>query len=376
MGLFTRRRAPAADTSGLGHTLIALRLDQGGAAPAASTVVIFNPAGHARRLAAGKVACNEGEIAYCFHPGPYSVDLTPFAAAPEIGLRLRFVIDAANPRVAQQRFDLYLFSEAEAPLTVNALGAAVEVALQTELAQGGLELPPCTSLDEWNAFRAGLNQLLYTRFGITVDDCVPVDLGDGIDFAAVLRERAARSAVVFDITDSRQEPRMDIPPQADAAHVEAPAPVPAHESGIAGQADHAEIDGRALRRLFLELPALSGALRLLILPPGLEIFQSHQALLQRVGLAALAVGTMPSLAWAAPDQPLAMPQQQRRSNHSVAAAGAMDEGWSLLARLQLASAAQWPQLLDEADRVCANLAFHLELRRTPVAADVRKEPSL
>ena len=375
MALFTRRRVPAVDISGLGQSLIGLRLGHGDAAPAASTVVVFNPAGHARRMAAGRVACNEGEIAYCFHPGPYSVDLAPFAAAPEIGLRLRFVIDAANPRVTQQRFDLYLFSEADAQLSVSGMGEVVEAALQTALAQGGLDLPPCTSLDEWNVFRAGLNQLLYTRFGITVDDCVPVDLGDDIDYAAILRERAAVGAAPT-ASDAAGDAAAAAPPGSAAADQ---GDLTDRSSGghpERAAAGHADLDARALRRLFLELPALSGALRLLVLPPGLEIFQSQQALLQRLGLAALSVGTMPSLAWAAPDQPLAVPQQQRRSDHSVAAAGVLDEGWSLLARLQLAHAAQWPQLLDEADRICANLAFHLDLRRTPFAAAVRKEPSL
>jgi hypothetical protein len=388
MGLFTRRRTPAA-ISGLGQTLIALRLGQGDATPAASTVVIFNPAGHARRVAAGRVACNEGEIAWCFHPGPYSVDLLPFAAAPEIGLRLRFVIDAADPRVIQQRFDLYLFSEVEAQLALDDMRAGIETALQTALAQGSLDLPPCTSLDEWNVFRAGLNQLLYTRFGITVDDCVPVDLGDTVDYAAVLRARVANAVketpLPADVpaAGARTEPQLGDAGEghhaaaAGSAATAAPA-APAAEAAVhaAANAAAADVDARAVRRLFLELPALSGALRMLVLPPGLETFQTHQALLQRLGLAALSVGTMPSLAWAAPDQPLPAPQQQRRSAHGLAAVGAMDEAWSLLARLQLASAPQWPQLLDEADRICANLEFHLELRRAPFAAEQRKEPSL
>jgi hypothetical protein len=370
MAIFKRRRAPAAGISGLGQILIALRRVTGDAAPAASTVVIFNPAGHARRMAPGRVACDEGEVAYCFHPGPYSVDLMPFAAAPEMGLRLRFVVDTANPRVAQQRFDLYLFSEVDLQLSVAGMGAAIEAALQAALAQGSLDLPPCTSLEEWNFFRAGLNQLLYTRFGITVDDCVPVDLGDHIDYAAILRERAAQAAPQSDHAGIGAEAPSDASSDTFAPAASA---APAQEST---RADHAGRDASALRRMFLELPALGGALRLLVLPPGLEVFQSHQALLQRLSLVSLSVGTMPSLAWAAPDQPLDVPQQQRRSGHSVAALAAMDEAWSLLARLQLASAAQWPQLLDEADRICANLEFHLALRRVPFAQEERKEPSL
>jgi hypothetical protein len=454
MGIFTRRRAPSADTSGLGQTLIALRLDNGDAAPAGATLIVFNPAGHARRMAAGRVDCGEGEVAYCFHPGPYSVDLTPFAAAPEMGLRLRFAIDAANPRVTQQRFDLFLFSEAETQLTLAAMAAAVEQGVQAALAQGALDLAPCTSLEEWNVFRAGLNQLLYTRFGITVDDCVPVDLGDAIDFAAILRQRAASapaaahaagsaavapaaahaagsaavapaaahaagSAAVAPASpaaspDARSpasatppagthdEPAFDLSAPAGASSVAATEATPAsaaassdaaaadrQTSGLPGNANAgsptipaAARDAKSLRRLFLELPALSSGLRVLPLPPGLDTFQTHQSLLQRLGLVALSVNTMPSLAWAAPDQPLAAAQQQRRAEHSTAAVAALDETWSLLARLQLAAAPQWPQLLDEADRLCANLEFHLAQRRVAFGTDAggdagqRKEPSL
>jgi hypothetical protein len=117
-------------------------------------VVVFNAAGHARRAAAGKVVGEQGESVFCFHPGPYTVDLVPFVAAPEWGLRLRFVIDAANPRVSQQRFDLYLYSETAGRLALADFGAAVEMALQAELAQGALELPPCTSLERAMASRS------------------------------------------------------------------------------------------------------------------------------------------------------------------------------------------------------------------------------
>lgn len=358
MGLFSRRRKPAADTGGLGETVIALRLDAGDVAPAHSTVVVFNAAGHARRAAAGKVSCEQGEMAFCFHPGPYTVDLSPFAAAPEWGLRLRFVVDAANPRVSQQRFDLYLYSETAGRLVLVDFGASVELALQAELAQGALDLPPCTTLEEWHTFRAGLNQLMYTRYGVTVDDCVPVDLGEQIDYATILQSRAA-SAPAEDMPLA--EPKLDVAPSA--------VPVAAPQS-----ASVAEQDARALRRLFIELPALSGALRLLALPEGAGIFQQHQALLLRLGMAALNVNTMPSLAWAAPDQPLAAEDQARRSAQTLIAQSALDESWSLLARLQLADPQQWPQLLEEADRICANLETGLSLRRTPHVP--RTEPSL
>ncbi|MES2076405.1 MAG: hypothetical protein V4462_12390 [Pseudomonadota bacterium] len=194
MALFKRRRRAATDTAGLGSVVIAMRLEDGDVAPADCRVVAFNAAGYARRLPAGRVARGEGETVYCYHPGPYHVELTPFAAAPELGLRLQFVVDAADPRVAQQRFELLLHSESGPQLGLAEFGASIEQALQLALRQGGLDLPPCTALDEWHGFRAGLNQLLYTRFGVTVDDCFPVDLGERIDFAATLRARAERLA--------------------------------------------------------------------------------------------------------------------------------------------------------------------------------------
>lgn len=408
MGIFSRRRKPAVDIDGLGVTLIALRLDAGDSAPTGSTVVVFNAGGHARRAPAGKVACEQGETALCFHPGPYTVHLAPFASAPEWGLRLRFVVDAANPRVTQQRFDLYLYSEMAERLELEALRAAAQAALQTELAQGALDLPPCTTMDEWHAFRAGLNQLMYTRFGVTVDDCVPVDLGDKVDYAEVLKARAAIEAEVSAPAEaSASPPRVEgatatsVPGAGPIPTSSAQAPRTAATAGLAvqegtaassepaalaappaAQAPHTAIaamptaqqDAFALRRLFIELPSLASELRALVLPDGLQIFQQHQALLLRLGMAALNVNTMPALAWAAPDQSLAPEEQARRTAQTLLAVQALDESWALLARFQRADHAQWPALLEDADRICANLETGLAFRRAPYAP--RAEPSL
>lgn len=330
--------------------LIAWRPGQGEAVPAGAVLVIFDAAGGARRSMAARVKRAAGESAYCFHPGPYSVDLAPFAAAPELGLRLQFAIDAADPRVSQQRFDLYLFSEVAAQLRLEDFGAALQAALRVELAQGGMLLPPCATLDEWHAFRAGLNQLLYTRFGVTVEDCVPVDLGDTVDFAAQLAARAIPAA----------------------AAAPAPAPAGSAKEGVHKDGD----DARALRRLFLELPHVSSALRLLDLPPGPELFHAQRALLQRLDLLNLAVCTMPSLGWATPDQRLDALQQARRARHSAAAVRALDEVWALLARLPPAGA-RMAQLLDEAERILSNLEHNLAMRRAPhpAQADEPWEPT-
>lgn len=441
MALFKRRRRAATDTAGLGGVVIAMRLEDSDVAPADCRVVAFNAAGYARRLPAGRVARGDGETVYCYHPGPYHVELTPFAAAPELGLRLQFVVDAADPRVAQQRFDLLLHSEAGPQLGLADFGASIEQALQLALRQGGLDLPPCTALDEWHAFRAGLNQLLYTRFGVTVDDCFPVDLGERIDFAATLRARAERLAerapvrppverapiaTEAAIAPPRGGTKAAVPTEARSAEqgaVAAAAAITPPSSGTnaAGPSearsaelgsdprgsdpspwprgssnDHAATDdAKALRRLFLELPPAISALRLIALPPGLTLFQTHQQLLQRLALSSLSVSTMPSLAWAAPDRPLDLVQQRRRVNHAAAAVRALDEAWALLARLHLATPDQLPAMLDEADRIVANLDHHLVLRRAPfapteqecdeapahprdttVAPAARKEPSL
>ncbi|SHN40214.1 hypothetical protein SAMN05192549_110169 [Duganella sacchari] len=359
MGIFSRRRKPAADTGGLGETLIALRLDSGDLAPSGSTLVIFNAAGHARRLAAGKVACDQGETVFCFDPGPYTVDLIPFASAPEWGLRMRFVVDAANPRVSQQRFDLFLYSETAGRLALADFASSAELALQAELAQGALDLPPCTSVEEWHAFRAGLNQLMYMRYGVTVDDCVPVDLGEQIDYATTLQARARQAAATIVLPSV---------PVAELRQRELRTP----QASTSQQASTAQQDARALRRLFLELPPLSSELRLLTLPDG--AFPQHQALLLRLRMAALNVNTMPALAWAAPDQPLPTEDQARRSVQALVAQDALDEAWALLARLQLAGQEQWPALLDDADRICANMETGLSLRR--LAQPPRTEPSL
>lgn len=372
MGFFTRQRRSATDTGGLGERVVALRLAEGDVAPAGTAVVIFNAAGYARRGSAGRIAVGEGETVYCFHPGPYSCDLTPFAAAPELGLRLRFLIDAADPRVTQQRFDLFLFSEAGASLAAADFSAAVEAALQAELNQGSLDLPPCTALEEWHAFRAGLNQLLYTRFGVTVDDCVPVDLGERVDFAQMLAARAVQvaqqapakamvssasnaSITAFTATASNSSIADDSLSAAAAPSASAAPSTPLAAIQAA--------DARSLRRLFLELPALTSGVRLLGLPAGQPLFQLHQKLLQRLGLIALSVGTMPSLEWAAPDQPSPFAQQERRAAASTLAVQSLDEAWGLLARLQLAVPVQLDELFDEADRLLSNLEYHLQQRR-------------
>jgi hypothetical protein len=341
LGLF-KRAAPAADACELGRTVVALPLRSGCAAPPGCAVVIVDAGGATRRTAGPKHATKrieprDGELAYACHPGPYTIDILPFAQAPEIGLRTRFGVDA-DPQAPQQRFDLYLASEVSGRLELAALATSVEDAVQRELAHGGLELPPCATIEEWNAFRLGLNQLLYLRFGLTVDDCVPVDLGAARDYAAILSARAA---------------------QADAAHpsdlAAAPVVEPTFEPDL--------VDAKALRRLFLELPCLMCGLRLAALPANPAQFRQQQALLQRLDLLSVAAGAMPALGLAAPGQPLGPQDKLRRARHSRRATASLDEAWALLARMKGAPPELLATLYDEAERIVANLETDCAARR-------------
>jgi hypothetical protein len=336
LNLFTRAfRQSAPVLPGLGADSLALALAKGCTVPAGCFAVLANRDGQTRRLSEGaRVAIFEGERAWCVHPGTYQCELVPFAAAPEIGLRVAFAIDAPDPREAQQRFDLFLASEGGERVALDGFVASLQAALQRELAQGHLELPPCTSFEEWNAFRSGFNQLLYTRFGVMVDDCVPVDLGERRDLAALLAARLAAAPA----------------PQA--------APQGAHDTF-----DAAAEDARALRRLFLELPGILCGLRLNLAPADCAGFRRHQDLLRRLDLVGLSVGTMPALELAAPNQPLPAGEQLRRARHSRRAAAALDEAWALLARMKLGDAALQEVLLDEADRIVANLECDCAVRR-------------
>jgi hypothetical protein len=243
----------------------------------------------------------------------------------------------------QQRFDLYLAAEVTGRLALDGLAAAIEATLRHELATGGLDLPPCTTLDEWNAFRQGLNQLLYMRVGVTVDDCVPVDLGESRDYARDLAARAQR--------------------QADVAPV-APAAADVAATNVAAERfDPAAEDAKALRRLFLELPCLMCGVRLAAMPAAQEQFHRQQAVLQRLDLVSVGVNAMPALGLAAPGQPLDMAGQLRRARHSRRACVSLDEGWALLARLRQAGEAALPLLYGEAERIVANLEADCAGRR-------------
>jgi hypothetical protein len=104
-------------------------------------------------------------------------------------------------------------------------------------------------------------------------------------------------------------------------------------------------------------------LRLAVLPADCASFRRHQELLRRLDLVSLSVGTMPALELAAPNQPLPGSEELRRARHSRRAAAALDEAWALLARMKLSDAAMVPALLEEADRIVANLECDCAARR-------------
>lgn len=332
---FFKRAAPVHDACTLGRSAVALPLSPGCGAPPGCPVVIVDADGRPRRAttpAGKKVELRPGELAWAFHPGPYTITVVPYEQAPEIGLRTTFVIDPQDPAAAGKRFDLYLAAEADGRVDLAALRMKVESAVRSALEQGALDLPPCADIDEWNAFRQGLNRLLYLRFGLTVDDCVPVEL-EGVDYAAQLAVRAAGSTA-------------------------AAAPAPVAEKVVPDLAD-----AKAMRRLFLELPCLMCGLRFGALPNGQEQFRQQQALLQRLDRLSVEITTMPALVLAAPGQPLALDEQLRRMRHSRRATVALDEAWALLARLEGAQGGRLAALYDEAERIVANLEADCAGRR-------------
>ena len=320
----------------LGTDWLALPAHQGAALPERCLMLYVDPAGHVRQAREGKVAARSGESAWCVHVGPYRCAFPPFAAAPELGLRLDYCIDAGADLA---RFGLLLASESVGPLAAGAFTQAVQDAVQSALQQGALELPPCVSAAEWQSFRAGLDELMFTRFGVTVEDCVPHDLHPAVDFAAQLRQAAASVA----------EPCIVMPDAATA-----PA-LPDYAPDHASPAD----DARALRRLFLELPALAAALRALPLAEGQ--FAQRQDALRRLALAALEASTMPALGLAAPGVALAQDTIARRIAQALAAQAALEQGWAVLAQWRAASA---PAPLDELERILSNLAVALAARRS------------
>lgn len=345
IGLFKwaeRQSGPPLD--GLGQDTVLLRVPSGTVVPPGCTGLVCEGGVTVRRIEAGKRT--DGEVAYCFHPGPYAFDVAPFPTAPELGLRIQLAIDTPDPRLRQQRFDLFVLAEAEGRLDLPMLRTLIEATLERELAQGGLQLPPCTSIDEWNAFRAGLNHLAYARFGMTVEDCFPVDLGESVDYAALLRARGAAVAAEAQPRSARVFAALRAKPACDPE----------------------QLDTHALRRLFLEVPGVLCRLRAADVA-GCADFHARQLLLARLDAVNLSVATMPALVWEAPGRRLPEPEQRRRAHASAAALETLDEAWALLARIDAGGEGACQRLADTADRIVANLERAVAERRATRAPE-------
>lgn len=398
-----------ADCGDLGAGSVVTRVAAGRSVPVGCVGLVADAAGSARRVPAGqRLEAASHELVWCFHPGPYHMEIAPFAHAPEMGLHLQVVVDDADPRLRQQRFDLFVMAEVREGLCYVDLKARLQAQLAAALEQGALELPPCTTLDEWHAFRAGLNQLVYTRFGLTVEDCFPVDLGDRVDYAALLAARPALEQAAGDgaaLCAPQGASNEDDPtalPTGGAASAASPSARPAPtqtmaeraqggtgatreggaesaERGAAcdggaesaklvlappggAQGDAAEVDALALRRLFLELPHVMCSFRAAALPDRPDAFRLQKSLLARLDMVLLSVSTMPTLELEAPGVALPREEQHRRATASAQAIAALDEAWSLLARIELAGRIDEP-MADDADRIVANLEAAVANRR-------------
>jgi hypothetical protein len=279
-------------------------------------------------------------------------------ATPEIGLKIAFVLDSLDPRVNVQRFDLFLASEIEQDLSLASMQARLENGLQAELAAGGLECGACMSLPEWMRFRAQLERWLYTRFGLVIEDCALLDLGEQVDYAQILLQRAAAvSAAPAAVV--QPEPMPEIPPEAPP---ELPPEAPQAVRSDKGREVPGMSDAAQLRRLFLELPDFTARWRAMN-PPG-GYFALQQTTAQRLSLLKAQVSAMPALAWASPQQALTAAQIKTRSGHMQQAIAAWEQAWFLLARLTQAQgdAEQWQRERDEIDRILANLEYTLAAR--------------
>lgn len=359
--------------AGLGTSMLAVRAGAHAVAADGSAVVL-TPDGTAWLVSVRTLRCL----------------VVPFAAAPEIGLRIDYCFDPGGDRA---RFALLLQSEAERSLPTHAIEAALQDALQSALQCGSLELPPCTTDEEWHSFRAGLNELVHTRFGLVVEDCVPVDLHPVADYAAALlaatavaespapASRSADGAAPervsggVECAEAEGTPAPQAAQQAGTERHAAPSQawspwvnaedVPLHALRAAAAStgrDAASDDALAMRRLFLELPALAAGFRALPMKEGDGSFAPMQDICRRLSLAALTVNTMPTLSMAAPGRKLPRAAQQLRAMHAVAAKSALDEAWTMLAAMRggLDTSA-----VGGVDRILSNLEYSLAQRRAP-----------
>ena len=300
----------------LGSSYIAGQLTLAGKVPAHCFGLAALAAGDSRgdmhRLPVGSNIAAGG---YLVHPGPYCVDILPQQNAPELALRLYLVLDSADPRLQRQRFELFLHSEAPSGLSLAELRQSVQACIDAQSQH--LYLETCPSAQEWLAYRAALEKLLYIRFGWSVEDCMPVDL----------RGQANCVDYVDQVLACAAEAR----PQRIEAHTQTPIQTSAQKLPMPA--------AQLRRRLFLELPALCQAWRLLDWPQNLALFSQRQALWHRLDMLDAQLAILPDAAfhkpslhqtleqaWAQLAQWQALAAHELNAQH-VAAIAALCDAW-------------------------------------------------
>ena len=289
-------------------------------------------------------------------PGPHALQMPLLADWPELGIALQIAADTPEPRLPQQRLELYLQDLAQSghsELTLQRLQDDLAACLQHAWQQGRLQLPTCASAQEWQACRAWLQKTLYLRFGWLLHDWRPCELAAGQAQArreCDLRQQAmaqhaampaaapiAPTAPIAEEPAPQQLPAApDAPAIHAAVHVPVHAPVPTSAQGPAtavapagaqtqagtgsrlqaqgcaptsadnnaanntsNNNSHSAPDTAALAaRLWRELPALCQAWR--ALPLSGPLFRQRQALLQAASLLEAQAG-LPRADWRGQD---------------------------------------------------------------------------
>ncbi|WP_338845039.1 hypothetical protein V8J88_15210 [Massilia sp. W12] len=189
--------------------------------------------GQARIAAGGQLQPGDWLLA----PGPHTLQFPLLAAWPECGVSLQICASTPDPRLPQQRLELYLqeFARQYGPhLSLSHLQSQIAQSVQNACARGRIRLSSCPDAHEWQSARSELEKLLYLRFGWLVENCLPCALQPGEAQALALLQAADHAQAAANA--------------APAAPPEAPAALPPTATALA-------------QRLFLELPALAHSWR-------------------------------------------------------------------------------------------------------------------
>ncbi len=265
------------------------------------------------------IALPDAHFRQLAHPGPYQVDLFLQAQTPELALRLSLVLDqfdSSEPALSPQaRFALFLHSEEIKELRVSQLQQRLQAWIDTLLAQQHLQIETCPTAAEWQALRKQLEQFIFTRFGLSVEDCLPVDVGQQRDTALLL---LAQQSAQIEASKTSQ----------------APLPTAVQPARLAPSSSPSPSAGQVIRRLFVELPALCHAWRMLAWPSDLTWYANWQALAQRIDQVQSIIATPPSS--------LLHAKQSVQQLHS-----ALEQAWALLAQVQQLPAIELAQHADQ-----------------------------